>query len=92
MISGADPTALNKKQQTPYVVALSKDIRKAFQDFSVQYPDKFDYTKVGEFFVAIKIQAKINGSALIALWCCSPRSLHNGLKRRKRQELKRKLQ
>ncbi|XP_034241802.1 protein vms-1-like [Thrips palmi] len=45
MTVGADPTALNKKQQTPYSVAVNADTRKAFQDFLVNNPDKFDYSK-----------------------------------------------
>lgn len=46
MASGADPSICNKKSQPPYVVATSKEIRKAFQDFRVQQPDKFDYSGV----------------------------------------------
>lgn len=45
MTFGADPTVLNNKGQTPYVVAEKRVIREAFQEFLVKNPEKFDYSK-----------------------------------------------
>lgn len=46
MAYGADPSSWNKKCQTPYVVAVTKEMKKAFQDFMIEYPDKYDYSEV----------------------------------------------
>ncbi|XP_026277255.1 ankyrin repeat and zinc finger domain-containing protein 1 [Frankliniella occidentalis] len=45
MACGADPSTWNKKCQTPFGVSATKDIRKAFQNFRIEHPDKFDYSK-----------------------------------------------
>ncbi|KAK3913305.1 Ankyrin repeat and zinc finger domain-containing protein 1 [Frankliniella fusca] len=45
MACGANPSAWNKKCQTPFSVSANKDVRKAFQNFRVEHPEKFDYSK-----------------------------------------------
>lgn len=42
---GSDPCHKNKKNQTPYAAATSKDVRKTFRQFVSDFPEKYNYQK-----------------------------------------------